>query len=103
MPAQPEEPLHHVEDWVVAWAKEGAESLLLTGQATISTPRGTVEATMERPQPSVRGVLQITTLSDRGGSGVQRSGVPEREDEDLKVSVGHSLMMAVLSLVGEPF
>ncbi len=49
LPARPDDPLTRVEDWVSGWAEQAADDLLATGEATITTCRGTVRARLTRP------------------------------------------------------
>ncbi len=47
LPAGPDDPVTRTEAWVTAWAAEATARLLSTGEAVITTSRGTVEATAQ--------------------------------------------------------
>jgi hypothetical protein len=69
LPAGPDDPLTRTEDWVTTWAAEATTRLLSTGEAVITTSRGTVEARLERLRGRGRATLRTWT---RGDSGVTR-------------------------------
>ena len=70
LPAGPDDPLTRTEDWVTAWAAEATAGLLSTGEAVITTSRGTVEARLERSRRHGRAALRTWS---RGDSGTTRS------------------------------
>ena len=55
LPAGPGDPLARVEDWVTGWAEQAAADLFATGEAVITTSRGTVQAWLSRPGLAARG------------------------------------------------
>ncbi|MGH7867531.1 MAG: hypothetical protein ACREP9_07840, partial [Candidatus Dormibacteraceae bacterium] len=71
-----------------------------TGEATITTSRGTVTASLTKPRLGRRGVLRTTSIGDNGVSGssqhhLRRSGV-----QDLRDEVELYLTSDVIALVG---
>ena len=49
LPATPDDPVSRVEDWVIAWVDQLAGGLMAHGTASLSTPRGSVDAWLRRP------------------------------------------------------
>lgn len=82
LPADPGDPLTHVEAWVAAWVDQAIVSLLSDGETVISTSRGTVHAWLDRPSRFRRGLLRTSTLGDNGvnssgGASLRHSGEEE--------------------------
>jgi hypothetical protein len=95
VPAAADDPLTRVEEWVQRWVDAGAETLLATGQATIATSMGTIEAVLERPRGRRPGRLRIHG-DGRGSDGVVRHA----GSEGLRRTVSVHLTHAVIELVG---
>ena len=55
LPAAPNDPVSRVEDWVAAWADQLSEDLLTHGAASLSTPRGSVDARLRPPHGTAHG------------------------------------------------
>ena len=49
LPATPDDPVSRVEDWVIAGVDQLAGGLMAHGTASLSTPRGSVDAWLRRP------------------------------------------------------
>jgi hypothetical protein len=98
-PAAPDDRVSRVEDWVAAWADQLLEDLLADGTASLSTPRGSVDAWLRRPQGIRHGELRIEVTGRNGGSSSSWTPLGGSEDE-LRSNVHGYLTMAVLSLTG---
>jgi hypothetical protein len=99
LPAGPDDPLTRTEDWVTAWAAEATARLLSTGEAVITTSRGTVEARLERSRRHGRAALRTWS---RGDSGTTRSagGTLSHSDGDgQRDEIIWSLRWALIDLV----
>ena len=99
-PAAPDDPRTRVEAWVEGWVADAVAQLLSAGEAVIATPRGTVQAWLERP--SWRGHAALRTRSD-GDNGVSGSGecrLSHRDGEDLRDEISLHLTCEVIGLVG---
>jgi hypothetical protein len=92
VPAGIDEPIDRVEEWVQQWVDAGVAALLATGSATITTSMGTLEASLERPGGSERGVL-------RCGGGTW--SIPPSDESLLRRTVSDYLTYAVIGLVGQ--
>jgi hypothetical protein len=66
LPAGPDDPVNRTEDWVTAWVEEATARLVSTGEAVITTSRGTVEARLERPRRRGRAALRTWSRDDSG-------------------------------------
>ena len=69
LPAAPDDRVSRVEDWVAAWIDQLFEGLLAHGTASLSTPRGTVDARLRRPHGTRNGDLRVEITRLDGGSG----------------------------------
>jgi hypothetical protein len=95
----PDDPVSRVEDWVVAWVDGLFEDLMARDAASLSTPRGTVSARLQRPGRIRGGNLRIEVTGHEGGSS-SSSSVLGGGEEHVRSSVHTYLTMAVLSLAG---
>jgi hypothetical protein len=100
LPAAPDDRLSRVEDWVAAWIDQLLESLLAQGTASLSTPRGSVDARLRRPHGTGHGDLRIEVTRLDGGSGSSWA-LLDRGEESLPGDVRSYLTSAVLSLTGK--
>jgi hypothetical protein len=99
LPAASEDRVSRVEDWVAVWVDQLLEDLLERGTASLSTPRGSVDARLRRPLGIRHGDLRIEVTGPDGGS--SNSWTPlGGVEEELKSNVHGYLTMAVLSLTG---
>jgi len=98
--AEPGDPLTRVEDWVVRWADEALNELWDSGEATISTSRGTVNAWLKRPGRRRSGMLLTESAGDNGVRGSSRTPLGPRKEEDLREQVASHLIGTVIGLVG---
>jgi hypothetical protein len=98
LPAAPADPVSRVEDWVTGWADEFADGLLAHGAASLTTPRGSVEARLRRPSGSRDGELHIETAG-RGGGRRNRSRL-RGDARSLRNQVHGYLTFALLDLAG---
>jgi hypothetical protein len=98
LPAEPGDPVSRVEDWVAAWAEELVDGLLARGEASVRTPRGTVDAQLRRPGRRRRAELRIRTTGTRddydGGAGYALLDA----GEDLRAELTLQLTLALLDL-----
>jgi hypothetical protein len=99
LPAAPDDRLSRVEDWVADWVDQLLEDLLAHGTASLSTPRGLVDARLRRPQGIRHGDLRIEITGRDGSSSSSRTPL-ERGEVELRNNVHGYLTMAVLSLTG---
>jgi hypothetical protein len=99
LPAGPDDPVSRTEDWVTAWADQLTGGLMERGEASLSTPWGTVDAWLRRPDGISRGELRIQVSSRGGGSdgSGMLSGLPG-DDGQLRRDVHDDLTSAVLEL-----
>jgi hypothetical protein len=100
LPAEPEDPLTRVEDWVVRWVDDALDELWESGEATITTSRGTVKAWLERPGRRRSGMLRTESAGDNGVRGRSSSPLGPRTEEDLREEVAFDLTHTVIGLVG---
>ena len=100
LPAAPDDRVSRVEDWVAAWIDQLFESLLAQGTASLSTPRGSVDARLRRPHGIGNGDLRIEVTRLEGGSGSSWA-LLDRGAERLPGDVRGYLTSAVLSLTGK--
>ena len=97
LPAAPDDRVSRVEDWVAVWADQLLEDLLACGTASLSTPRGSVDARLRPPQGIRHGELRIAVTGRDGGSG--NSWTPlDTGGNELRSTVHGYLTMAVLGL-----
>jgi hypothetical protein len=100
LPAAPDDRITRVEDWVAAWIDQLFEGLLAQGTASLSTPRGSVDARLRRPTEIGNGDLRIEVTRLDGGSGSSWA-LLDRGAERLPGDVRGYLTSAVLSLTGK--
>ncbi len=86
LPASPSDPVSRVEGWVAAWVDELADGLLARGEASLTTPRGSIEARLRRPGGPRKGELRIHAsgaggYSSGSSSYLGRGGEAELRDE----------------------
>jgi len=101
LPASPDDPVSRVEDWVTGWVEDLVDGLLARGEASLSTPRGTVAAQLRRPGRRGGGELTIQTTGSRfsgyrGSDGYR----PLSRGEELRSELTLYLTLAVLGLAG---
>jgi hypothetical protein len=99
LPAAPDDPTGRVEDWVTAWVDQLADGLMARGEASLSTPRGSVQAWLRRPHAIFKGELRIEVTGPSGGGSSVRPGL-RGSDEQLRREVEDYLTSAVLDLTG---
>jgi hypothetical protein len=68
-PAAPDGELAGIKDWVTARAEQTADQLLSSGQATVTTSRGTLRASLERPGRLMSGLLLVQATGDNDVTG----------------------------------
>ena len=100
LPVSPDDPVSRVEDWVDAWAVAGTEQLMATGTATISTSRGTIQASLGRPSWRGGRTLEISSSGDNGVSGGHSTRLSRGADADLRDQVCVQLTFELIGLVG---
>ena len=98
LPAALNNPVSRTEDWVTAWAGQLADALMTHGAASLSTPRGSVDAWLRRPRGIRKGELRIEATASSGGTG--SVGPLHGSDEELRREVHHALTSALLGLTG---
>jgi hypothetical protein len=99
LPAASDDRVSRVEDWVAVWVDQLSKDLLAQGTASLSTPRGSVEARLRRPLGIRHGDLLIEVTGPDGGSSNSWTSLGGVEEE-LRSNVHGYLTMAVLSLTG---
>lgn len=99
LPAAPDDPVSRVEDWVTAWADQLADGLMASGAASVSTPRGSVDAWLRRPHGIRNGELRIEVAGRSGGGSSGHPGL-RGDDRKLRREVHHYLTFALLDLTG---
>jgi hypothetical protein len=98
LPAAPDDPVSRVEDWVAAWADDLVDGLLARGEASVRTPRGTVDARLRRPGRRRRVELHIQTTGTSGGyDGGAGYGLLD-DGADLRSELTLQLTLALLDL-----
>jgi hypothetical protein len=101
LPAAPADPLTRVENWVAAWAEEAAAGLLQSGEAVITTSRGTVQSWLDRPVRGQPTELRTRSVGDNGvmsGGGQPLSRAADYEA--LRLEIASRLARAIIELVG---
>lgn len=114
LPAAPDDQLNRVEDWVTGWADQLTDDLMARGAASLSTPRGSVDARLRRPHRTRDGEphggkngdphrgrdgelrIEITGLGGSGSSTHPRLGGDD--DGQLRRAVHRDLTFAILDL-----
>jgi hypothetical protein len=100
LPAEPEDPLTRVEDWVRRWAEEAVAELWVSGEATITTSRGALYLSLTRPGRHRSGVLQVSSVGDNGVKGYRNHNLGPADESDLREMVESYLTWEVIGLVG---
>jgi hypothetical protein len=100
LPAGPDDRVSRVEDWVTVWADQLSEDLLAHGAASLSTPRGSVDARLRRPEGTRPGDLRIEVAGHDGSSSSSWASLDKGKDK-LRSDVHGYLIAAVLSLTGK--
>jgi hypothetical protein len=101
LPVAPDDRVSRIEDWVAAWVDQLAEDVLAHGAASLSTPRGSVDARLRRPRGIRHGDLRIEVTGRYGGSSSSWTSSHQRGEDRLRSDVRSYLTMAVLSLTGK--
>lgn len=103
LPAGPDDPLTRVEPFVASLVSRAVDELLANGHAVISTSRGTVDVSLERPTRWRAGALRVRTKRDdtSSGEGWSSGGLgPVKSREELRRGAERRLTMSVVELVG---
>jgi hypothetical protein len=100
LPAGPHDSLTRVEDWVTRWAQQATTSLFAAGEATITTSRGTVHASLTRPAWYRKGILRTHSIGDNGITSSGGHTLRQRGEHELRREVQDYLKYAVIGLVG---
>ena len=99
-PAAPDDELGGIEDWVTAQAEQAAGQLLSSGEATVTTTRGTLSASLKRPGRLKPGMLVVQTTGDNGVTGSSSTRLSRRPGQDLREEISHRLARDIIDLVG---
>jgi hypothetical protein len=98
LPASPGDPVSRVAEWVSAWIRELTDGLLARGEASLTTCRGSVEASLRRPGRLRDGELRTEVTGTRGycssGRAILTGG------GDLREQLTLHLTFKVLNLTG---
>jgi hypothetical protein len=97
LPAAPDDPVSRVEDWVTVWADQLTDELMARGAASLTTPRGSVDAWLRRPRGLRQGELRIEVAGRNVSGSSVRHGLP-RSDDELRCEAQGLLTSAVLDL-----
>jgi hypothetical protein len=97
-PAEPDDRVSRVESWVVEWAYGGVDELLRNGSCRIETPRGQIDAWLERPGLQT-GALGITSTTEDGRRWSKRTTIEHHVDQQLRRLISLHLMMHLVDLV----
>jgi len=100
LPAGPGDPLARVEDWVTGWAEQAAADLFATGEAVITTSRGTVQAWLSRPAWRRGRALRTQASGDNGVTGSSTRNLGRDDDQELRRDVVTYLTFDLIELVG---
>jgi len=85
---------------VAAQAEQAAGQLLSSGQATVTTSRGTLRASLERPGRLTSGMLLVQATGDNGVTGSSSTRLTRRAEPDLREKISHHLARDIIGLVG---
>jgi hypothetical protein len=99
LPAEPGDWLTHIEEWVTRWVDNATAVLLSDGAAVISTSRGTVRASFDRPSRLHAGKLRTSFVGDNGVIGSAEVGFSNDDAADLREEVSFYLAQGVLGLI----
>ena len=100
LPAAPDDELAGIEAWVTARAGQAAGQLLASGQATVTTSRGTLRASLKRPGRLTSGMLVVQRTGDNGDTGSSSTRLSEQPEPDLREEISHRLALGIIELVG---
>jgi hypothetical protein len=100
LPAEPGDPLTRAEDWVTRRVDGATVRLLASGEAIITTSRGTVYAWLERSSWHRRGSLRVSSRGDNGVSGSGERMLSRADEEELRAEILLYLTCEVIGLVG---
>ena len=98
--AIPDGQLGGIEDWVTAQAEQAAGQLLSGSQATVTTSRGTLRASLHRPGRLRSGMLVVQSTGDNGVTGSSSTPLDPRPEQDLREEISHRLAYDIIELVG---
>jgi len=99
VPAEPDDSLTHVEQWVVNWVTAATSELLANGETVISTSGGTVKAWLDRPTRLRDGRLRTASLAGNRTSGTGWVRLSRRGPAELADEISSYLTRNVTSLV----
>jgi hypothetical protein len=88
-----------IEDWVTAQADQAAGQLLAGSEAIITTTRGTLRASLERPGQFKSGRLLVQTAGDNGVTGSGLTQLSRRPEQDMHEEISNRLARAIVGLV----
>ncbi|HTW03486.1 MAG TPA: hypothetical protein VMF87_24505 [Streptosporangiaceae bacterium] len=100
LPAAPDGELDGIEDWVTAQADQTAGQLLSSGQATVTTSRGTLRASLEHPGRPTSGTLHVRMAGDNGVTGSSSTRLSQRPGQDLREQISRHLARDIIELAG---
>ena len=100
LPAAPDGELGGIEDWVTAQAEQTASQLLSGGEATVTTSRGTLRASLENPGRLTTGMLLVQAIGDNGVTGSSSTRLGGRSEQDLREEISRRLARSIIELVG---
>ncbi len=100
LPAAPDDELAGIEAWVTARAEQAAGQLLASGQATVTTSRGTLRASLKRPGRLTSGTLVVQRTGDNGDTGSSSTRLSQQPEPDLREEISHRLALGIIELVG---
>ena len=85
---------------MTARAEQTADQLLSSGEATVTTSRGTLRASLERPGRLKSGMLLVQATVDNGVTGSSSTRLSRRPAQDLREEISHRLARDIIELVG---
>ena len=100
LPAGPGDALARVEDWVTGWAEQAAAEPFSTGEAVITTSRGTVQAWLARPAWRRARSLEVQASGDNGVTGHSTRHLSHGDDQEVRREVVTYLIFDLIGLVG---
>src|SRR5262249_24961457 len=100
LPAGPDDPATRVEPWVAGWVAAAVAMLLSTGEAVITTSRGTVQARLERPSWRGPGMLRTHGSGENGVSSTGERPLRGRDEKGLRDELTMDLSCEVIGLAG---
>jgi hypothetical protein len=101
VPADASDPPSRFEDWFLAMVNSAVEELIQAGETTISTSRGSIVASLDRPRRFHSGALRAQMRDVNGaprGGGMTALG--SRDEDDMRASISFQLLMKMESLAG---